>query len=69
MKFLLIIIVTLKLSLSDNKKQFFEIKIPLQNIEACIKSQKKIKIYFPMISIDSFCVPQINNELKEFIYI
>ena len=68
MNFLLIILVTMGLSFSD-KKKYFEIKIPFQNLEICLKSQKKIKIYFPMISIDSFCVPQINNELKEFIYI
>jgi len=69
MNFLLVIIVTMQLSLGDNRKKYFEMKIFFQNIEACIKSQKKLKTYFLMFSIDSFCIPQTNYELKEFTYI
>jgi hypothetical protein len=48
------------------EKKTFELRIPQENREVCLKSARTFKFSLPVISMDTKCFPRKNNEEPKF---
>ncbi|MDC0989677.1 hypothetical protein OAR29_03950 [Rhodospirillales bacterium] len=62
MKFMLIILITMGNPVIGEKQKKFELRIPQENKETCEKSARTFKFSLPVISMDTRCEPQKDNE-------
>ena len=60
MKFILVILITM--SAMGEKPKTIEMRIPQENREECLKSAKTFKFSLPVISVETRCEPQMDNE-------
>ena len=60
MKFILVILITM--SAMGEKPKTIEMRIPQENREECVKSAKTFKFSLPVISVETRCEPQMDNE-------
>ena len=62
MKFMLVVIITMGSPVIGEKFKNFELRIPQENKQECLKSAKTFKFSLPVISIDTRCEPRKVNE-------
>ena len=62
MKFMLVVIITMGSPVIGEEKKTFELRIPQENHQECLKSAKTFKFNLPVISIDTRCEPRRDNE-------
>ena len=62
MKFMLVVLITMGSPVIGEEKKTFELRIPQENKETCEKSAKTFKFSLPVISMDTRCEPQKDNE-------
>ena len=60
MKFILVILITM--SAMGEKPKTIEMRIPQENLEECLKSAKTFRFSLPVISVETRCEPQMDNE-------
>ena len=60
--FLLVVIITMGSPVIGEEKKTFELRIPQENQQECLKSAKTFKFSLPVISIDTRCEPRRDNE-------
>ena len=59
---MLIILITMGNPVIGEKQKKFELRIPQENKETCEKSARTFKFSLPVISMDTRCKPQKDNE-------
>jgi len=59
---MLIVLITMGNSVIGEKQKKFELRIPQENKETCEKSARTFKFSLPVISMDTRCEPQKDNE-------
>jgi len=59
---MLIILITMGNPVIGEKQKKFELRIPQENKETCEKSARTFKFSLPVISMDTRCEPQKDNE-------
>ena len=62
MKFMLVVIITMGSPVIGEEKKTFELRIPQENKEECLKSAKTFKFSLPVISLDTRCEPKLTDE-------
>ena len=62
MKFMLVVIITMGSPVIGEEKKTFELRIPQENQQECLKSTKTFKFSLPVLSIDTRCEPRRDNE-------
>ena len=62
MKFMLVVIITMGSPVIGEEKKTFELRIPQENQQECLKSSKTFKFSLPVISMDTRCEPRRDNE-------
>ena len=65
MKFMLIVIITMGSPVIGEESKTFELRIPQENREECMKSANTFRFSLPVISMDTRCEPRRNNEEPE----
>ena len=66
MKFMLVVIITMGSPLIGEEQRTFELRIPQENKESCLKSARTFKFSLPVISIHTKCEPSKKNEEPKF---
>ena len=62
MKFMLVVIITMGSPVIGEKFKNFELRIPQENKQECLKSAKTFKFSLPVISMETRCEPRKVNE-------
>ena len=62
MKFMLVVIITMGSPVIGEDKKTFELRIPQENEQECLKSAKTFKFSLPVISIDTRFEPRRKDE-------
>jgi hypothetical protein len=62
MKFMLVVIITMGSPVIGEESKTFELRIPQENRQECLKSAKTFKFALPVISMDTRCEPRRDNE-------
>ena len=62
MKFMLIVVITIGSPVIGEKFKTFELRIPQENKQECLKSAKTFKFSLPIISMDTRCEPKMTDE-------
>ena len=62
MEFMLVVIITMGSPVIDEEKKIFELRIAQENKETCEKSARTFRFSLPVISMDTRCEPQKDNE-------
>ena len=62
MKFMLVVLITMGSPVIGEEKKTFELRIPQENKEECLKSAKTFKFSLPVISMDTRCEPRRDDE-------
>jgi len=62
MKFMLVVLITMGSPVISEEKKTFELRIPQENKETCERSARTFKFSLPVISMDTRCEPQKDNE-------
>ena len=62
MKFMLIVLNTMGSPVIGQEQKTFELRIPQENKQTCEKSARTFKFSLPVISMDTRCEPQKDNE-------
>ena len=62
MKFMLVVIITMGSPVIGEEKKTFELRIPQETQQECLKSAKTFKFSLPVISINTRCEPRRDNE-------
>lgn len=62
MKFMLVVLITMGSPVIGEGQKTFELRIPQENKETCEKSARTFKFSLPVISMNTKCEPQKNNE-------
>ena len=65
MKFMLIVIITRGSPVIGEETKTFELRIPQENREECMKSANTFRFSLPVISMDTRCEPRRDNEEPE----
>ena len=60
MKFMLVILITM--GAVGEEPKTIEMRLPLKNLEECLKAAKTFRFTLPVISIDTRCEPRMENE-------
>ena len=66
MKFMLVVLITMRSPVIGEGQKTFELRIPQENKETCEKSARTFKFSLPVISMDTKCEPQKDNEEPTF---
>ena len=62
MNFMLVVIITMGSPVIGEEKKSFELRIPQENQQECLKSAKTFKFSLPVISMDTRCEPRRDKE-------
>ena len=62
MKFMLVVVITIGSPVIGEKFKHFELRIPQENKQECLKSAKTFNFFLPVISMDTRCEPRKANE-------
>ena len=65
MKYMLVVLITMGSPEIGKEQKTFELKIPQENLEECMKSAKTFKFSLPVISMDTRCEPRKSDEDPE----
>ena len=57
---MLVILITM--GASGGEPKTIELRIPQENLEECLQSAKTFKFSLPVISVETRCEPQMDNE-------
>ena len=62
MKFMLVILITMGSPVIGEEKKTFELRIPQENKEQCLKSARTFRFSLPVLSMETRCEPKKTNE-------
>ena len=62
MKFMLVVIITMGSPVIGEEKKTFELRIPQENKEQCLKSARTFRFSLPVLSMETRCEPKKVNE-------
>ena len=62
MKYMLVVLITMGSPEIGKEQKTFELRIPQENLEECMKSAKTFKFSLPVISMDTRCEPKKSDE-------
>ena len=62
MKFMLVILITMGSPVIGEEKKTFELRIPQENKEQCLKSARTFRFSLPVLSMETRCEPKKVNE-------
>ena len=62
MKFMLVVIITMGSPVIGEDSKTFELRIPQENQQECLKSARTFKFSLPVISMDTRCEPRRDDE-------
>ena len=62
MKYMLVVMITMGSPVIGEKSKTFELRIPQENYEECMKSAKTFQFALPVISITTNCEPKRDGE-------
>ena len=65
MKFMLVVMITMGSPVIGEETKTFELRIPQENREECMKSANTFRFSLPVISMDTRCEPRRDNEEPE----
>ena len=65
MKFMLVVIITMGSPVIGEESKTFELRIPQENRQQCLKSAKTFRFSLPVISMDTRCEPRKEDEDPE----
>jgi hypothetical protein len=65
MKFMLIVLITMGSPVIGEESKTFELRIPQESKEQCLKSAKTFRFSLPVISMDTRCEPRGVDEEPE----
>ncbi|MEC7489696.1 MAG: hypothetical protein VX700_05230 [Pseudomonadota bacterium] len=65
MKFMLVALITMGSPVIGEESKTFELKIPQESEEQCLKSAKTFRFSLPVISIETRCEPRQDDEGPE----
>ena len=65
MKFMLVVIFTMESPVIGEESKTFELRIPQENRQQCLKSAKTFRFSLPVISMDTRCEPRKEDEDPE----
>ena len=65
MKFMLVALITMGSPVIGEDSKTFELKIPQESEEQCLKSAKTFRFSLPVISIETRCEPRQDDEGPE----
>lgn len=65
MKFMLVILITMGSPVIGEESKTFELRIPQENEEQCLKSEKTFRFSLPVISMKTRCEPRRDDEEPE----
>tara|TARA_E500000331_G_scaffold199495_1_gene191639 strand:- start:62 stop:271 length:210 start_codon:yes stop_codon:yes gene_type:complete len=62
MKYMLVVMITMGSPVIGEDSKTFEMRIPQENLEECMKSAKTFRFSLPVISMDTRCEPRKSDE-------
>ena len=62
MKFMLVALITMGSPVIGEESKTFELKIPQESEEQCLKSAKTFRFSLPVISLETRCEPRRDDE-------
>ena len=62
MKFMLVVLITMGSPVIGEESKTFELRIPLETKEQCLKSAKTSRFSLPVISMETRCEPRRDDE-------
>lgn len=65
MKFMLVVLITMGSPVIGEESKTFELKVPQESEEQCLKSAKTFRFSLPVISIETRCEPRQDDEGPE----
>ena len=65
MKFMLVVLITMGSPVIGEESKTFELRIPQENEEQCLKSAKTFRFSLPVISMETRCEPRRDDEEPE----
>ena len=65
MKYMLVVMITMGSPVIGEDSKTFEMRIPQENLEECMKSAKTSRFSLPVISMDTRCEPRKSDEDPE----
>ena len=65
MKYMLLVMITMGSPVIGEDSKTFEMRIPQENLEECMKSAKTFRFSLPVISMDTRCEPRKSDEDPE----
>jgi hypothetical protein len=65
MKFMLVVLITMGSPVIGEQSKTFELRIPQENKEQCLKSAKTFRFSLPVISMETRCEPRRDDEEAE----
>ncbi len=65
MKFMLVALITMGSPVIGEESKTFELKVPQESEEQCLKSAKTFRFSLPVISIETRCEPRQDDEGPE----
>lgn len=65
MKYMLVVLITMGSPEIGKEQKTFELRIPQENLEECMKSAKTFRFSLPVISMDTRCEPRKSDDEPE----
>ena len=65
MKFMLVVLITMGSPVIGEESKTFELRIPQESKEQCLRSAKTFRFSLPVISIETRCEPRQDDEGPE----
>ena len=65
MKFMLVALITMGSPVIGEESKTFELKVPQESEEQCLKSAKTFRFSLPVISMETRCEPRRDDEEPE----
>ena len=65
MKFMLVVLITMGSPVIGEQSKTFELRIPQENKEQCLKSANTFRFSLPVISMETRCEPRRDDEEPE----
>jgi len=65
MKYMLVVLITMGSPEIGKEQKTFELRIPQENFEECMKSAKTFRFSLPVISMDTRCEPRKSDDEPE----
>ena len=65
MKYMLVVLITMGSQKIGKEQKTFELRIPQENLEECMKSANTFRFSLPVISMSTSCEPRKSDDKPE----